>query len=92
MNFQLLFSLYFRGFKNYTTVGTGQVIQINKGGKVSGNAVEELQQMGDCKSFLEEYMLHLEGGTVTTPFQSVVAMWDFGYDLAGVLAACYHVT
>lgn len=39
--------------------------------------------------FLEECMLHLEGGTVTTPFQSVVAMWDFGYDLAVMLAACY---
>lgn len=51
----------------------------------------ELQQIGGRKSSLEECMLYLDGGTVTAPLQSVVATWDFAYDLASMLAACYHV-
>lgn len=36
------------------------------------------------KSSLEECAFHLEGGTVITPLQSVIALLDFGYDVADV--------
>lgn len=52
---------------------------------MSGNTVMELQQIGNCKAFLE-CLLYLEGGALAIPI--TFAMWDFGYDLAGMLEAC----
>lgn len=87
MKFQFLFSLSVRSCETYAYRYPASDINEEKRPdiwKYTGGVT------GNMRSSLEGYILSLEGGTVVALPQSVIAMWDIGYDSTAVLAACHH--